>query len=492
VTTQLLAAVDLGSNSFRLEIGRIEGDRVVPIDTIKDTVRFGAGFDAEGFLQPETCARALAALARFGERLRGFAPGKVRAVGTNALRVARNAQEFLPLAERALGFPIEIIAGREEARLVYLGVSHTLAFASEPRLVFDIGGGSTEFIIGRGYEAEHMESLPLGCVTYTLRYFGDHRYSAKAFQKAELAARSRLEEIASDFNARRWRSAYASSGTARALAEILERNGWSREGITPAGLALLRERMIHAGDARSLLQAGIAALKPERAPVLAGGLAIMSAILSELTIEQALPAGGALRLGVLYDLLGRFEHADIRETTVLRMNERFGVDNAQATRVAALAEQLLEHWRPAPDEHSRQLLRWAASWHEVGRMVAHDDYHKHGAYVLEHADLPGFSTGEQRHVGRLVLSQRGNLRKLRDSLDDPRLFPLVLALRLAVIFAHSRRDLDWPPLSLRSGRGPRLKLARDWLDAHPLTAFLLEAEALAWRQEGIDFRLETP
>jgi exopolyphosphatase/guanosine-5'-triphosphate,3'-diphosphate pyrophosphatase len=304
-----------------------------------------------------------------------------------------------------------------------------------------------------------MESLPLGCVTYTLRYFGDHRYSAKAFQKAELAARSRLEEIASDFNARRWRSAYASSGTARALAEILERNGWSREGITPAGLALLRERMIHAGDARSLLQAGIAALKPERAPVLAGGLAIMSAILSELTIEQALPAGGALRLGVLYDLLGRFEHADIRETTVLRMNERFGVDNAQATRVAALAEQLLEHWHPAPDEHSRQLLRWAASWHEVGRMV---------------------------------LSQRGNLRKLRDSLDDPRLFPLVLALRLAVIFAHSRRDLDWPPLSLRSGRGPRLKLARDWLDAHPLTAFLLEAEALAWRQEGIDFRLETP
>lgn len=491
MTTRLLAAVDLGSNSFRLEIGRVEGNRVVPIDTWKETLRFGAGVDAQGYLSAESCAQAIATLARFGERLRGFGPDQVRAVGTNALRVARNAAEFLPLAERALGFPIEIVAGREEARLIYAGVSHTLPNSKDPRLVVDIGGGSTEFILGRQFEPELMESVPVGCVGHSLRHFPDGRFTAKAFLRAELAARSVIEGVVDEFSRRRWQEAFGSSGTARALAELLEKNAWSEEGITRSGLADLRQFMIRHGDVRSLLSSGLQALKTERAPVLAGGLAIMAALMDELKIERILPAGGAMRLGVLYDLLGRFEHSDLRETTVNRINERYGVDAAQARRVSELATFFLAPFEPRASEHTRQLLRWAASWHEIGRAIAHDDYHKHGSYVLEHADLPGFSTGEQRVIGQLVLGQRGNLKKVRGLIDEPRWRGPLSALRLAVIFAHARRDIDSPPVTLRAGRGLRLALPEAWLEEHPLTAYLLEGEAASWRAEGVDFRVES-
>ncbi|MBI3149460.1 MAG: Ppx/GppA family phosphatase [Betaproteobacteria bacterium] len=491
MTAQLLAAVDLGSNSFRLEIGRVEGERVVPIDTWKETLRFGAGLDQNDYLSGESCAQAIAALARFSERLRGYAPERVRAVGTNVLRVARNAGEFLPLAERALGFPIEIVAGREEARLIYLGVSHTLPYTNDPRLIVDIGGGSTEFILGRGFEPMVMESVPIGCVGFSLRHFSDGRFTAKAFGRAGLAARSMIEGVVDAFAPRRWKSAFGSSGTARALSEILEKNGWSSEGITREGLQALRQFMIESGDLRGLLQTGLLALKTERAPVLAGGLAIMEVLLDELAIERVLPAGGAMRLGVLYDLLGRFEHSDLRETTVSRINERYGVDAAQARRVSELASALLGEIEPRATEHTRQLLRWAASWHEIGRAIAHDDYHKHGSYVLEHADLPGFSTGEQRLIGQLVLGQRGSLKKVRPLVDDGRLRNSLCALRLAVIFAHARRDAPLPTLSLRSGRAIRLALPAAWLEQHPLTAYLLDAEASQWRAEGVDFRADS-
>ena len=232
-----LAAVDLGSNSFRLEIGRIERDQIYPLDTWKDTIRFGAGLDADGNLKPDAQARALAALARFGERLRGWSPGNVRAVATNTLRVAHNAGEFLPQAEKALGFPIEIVSGREEARLIYLGVSHTLPLSSEPRLVVDIGGGSTEFIIGRGFDPKRVESLKLGCVSFSLRYFASGKITRQGMRQAELDARSQVEEIAADYGEGKWHDAYGSSGTARALSEILEQNGWSEEGITSCAIA---------------------------------------------------------------------------------------------------------------------------------------------------------------------------------------------------------------------------------------------------------------
>src|SRR5438270_2901497 len=297
-TAATLAVVDLGSNSFRLEIGRVEGGQIYRQDTWRETLRFGAGLDSDGRIKPAAMKAAIECLQRFRERLSGVHPWAVSGVATDTVRVASNVREFLPQAERALGFPIDVIGGHEEARLIYLGVAHVLPPSAAPRLVIDIGGGSTELIIGRGLEPERLESLKIGCVGVTQRFFATGKITSAAFDAAETAARVEIEAVAREFGPEHWRDAYASSGTAAALAEILEQNGFSSGGITPAGLARLRKRMILAGHA-SRLQ--LHALKPERAPVLAGGLAIMSAAVVELGVERIDPVGGALRLGVLYD-----------------------------------------------------------------------------------------------------------------------------------------------------------------------------------------------
>jgi exopolyphosphatase len=338
-----LAVVDLGSNSFRLELGRVEGDQIFRLDTVRETLRLGAGIDERGRLTSPARRAALACLARFGERLRGLHPSAVRAVATNTFRVAKNAATFLPQAEAALGFPIDIIGGLEEARLIYLGVAHVLPPSSSPRLVIDIGGGSTEIIIGRGLEPERLESLNIGCVGLTQRFFPDGALSAIAFAAAETHARAEIEAIAREFGREHWREAYASSGTALALAELLEQNGLSEGGITREGLARLRKRMIGAGHVRRLKLAG---LKPERVPVLAGGFAIMYAALAELEVRRINPVGGALRLGVLYDLLGRTARRDSRAATVERFLDRYHIDRPHAYRVAALAKALYQRAVP--------------------------------------------------------------------------------------------------------------------------------------------------
>ncbi len=339
-----LAVVDLGSNSFRLEVGRVEGDQIFRLDTWRETIRFGAGMDEKGRLTTAAKRAALACLTRFRERLSGLHPSAVRAVATNTFRVAKNAATFLPQAEAALGFPIDIIAGHEEARLIYLGVAHVLPPSEAPRLVIDIGGGSTEFIIGRGLTPERLESLKLGCVNVSQRFFPSGALRADAFVAAETHARAEIEAIAREFGREHWSEAYASSGTALALAAILEENGLSAGGITPEGLARLRKRMVGAGHMSRLALEGI---KPERAPVLPGGFAIMSAAMAELSVPRLNPVGGALRLGVLYDLLGRAGRRDSRVVTVERFLERYHVDRAHAQRVAAMARTLYLQVVPA-------------------------------------------------------------------------------------------------------------------------------------------------
>ena len=377
----------MGSNSFRLEVGRVEGDQIYRLDTWRETLRLGAGIDDRGNLTPDARRAALACLARFAERLRGLSPAAVRAVATNTLRIARNAATFVPQAERALGFPIDIITGHEEARLIYIGVAHVLPASPEPRLVIDIGGGSTEFIIGRGLEPERLDSLKVGCVGMTRRFFADGALTATAFAAAETHARAEVEAIAREFHREHWREAYASSGTALALAEILEQNGMSAGGITPGGLARLRKRMIGAGHVHRLR---LAALKPERAPVLAGGLAVMSAALAELDVPRINPVGGALRLGVLYDLLGRRVDRDARVATVEQFQSRYRVDRDHAQRIAAMAVALYRRAHDAPDADAAQRLEWAALLHETGFSVSHTGFHKHGAYIVQNADMPGF------------------------------------------------------------------------------------------------------
>ena len=319
---ETVAAVDLGSNSFRLQVGRVVDDQIYTLDSLKESVRLASGLTADKRLDEESQARALDALRLFGERMGGLDRGAVRAVATNTLRVAKNAAEFLPLAEEALGFPIEIIAGREEARLIYIGASHSLPMSAQKRLVVDIGGGSTEFIIGKRHDPLLMESLYMGCVSYTLRFFPDRRIDRKRLRDAQIAAAKEIELIAHDYRRMGWKEAVGSSGTARAIADILEMNGMNpngESGISRAGLDKLCAMLVKAGSAEAL---DIPGIKSDRLPVLPGGIAIMSAVFEELGIERMSYADGALRLGVLYDLLGRFHHHDMRDSTVARWSPR--------------------------------------------------------------------------------------------------------------------------------------------------------------------------
>ncbi|CAG0993211.1 exopolyphosphatase / guanosine-5'-triphosphate,3'-diphosphate pyrophosphatase [Burkholderiales bacterium] len=481
----MLAVVDMGSNSFRLEVGRVEGNQIYRLDTVRETLRLGAGIDAKGNLTPQARRDALACLSRFGERLRGFDGANVRAVATNTFRVARNAAAFLPRAEAALGFPIDVIAGHEEARLIYLGVAHVLPPGDAPRLVVDIGGGSTEFIVGRGMAPERLESLKLGCVTMTARFFADGTLSKRAFEAAETHAQVEVEAIAREFSRRHWKEAYASSGTALALADILEQNGFSAGGITPDGLARLRKRMIAAGHARHLKLAG---LKAERVPVLAGGFAVMAAAIEELDVPRIDPVGGAMRLGVLYDLLGRREHRDSREATVESFIDRYRVDRPHAERVAALARELHRQAATRTDAAVARRVAWAALLHEVGYTVSHLGFHKHGAYILGNADMPGFSRQEQQSLALLVLGCRGGLDKVAGALADAGVRAQLLALRLAVLFHHARQPIDAPRIRIRAGRAPAIDAPARWLRAHPLTAHLLAKERDEWRKAGWPWR----
>lgn len=481
-----VAAVDLGSNSFRLQVARVVDDQIYPLDSLKDTVRLGAGLGADNTLDQDTCSRALASLGRFGERLRGLPRDAVRAVGTNTFRVARNAQEFLRQAEAALGFPIEIIAGREEARLIYLGVSHGLPASSDKRLVVDIGGGSTEFIIGTGLKPQQMESLYMGCVSYSQRYFPDGKIGKSALRLADLAARAEVQAIRGEFSAAHWQQAVGSSGTAKALAEILHMNGYSDNGITPAGLARLRDAMLKAGDCHKLQLAG---LRADRVPVLGGGFAIMAAIFAELDIASMGVADTALREGVLYDLLGRFHRHDMRETTVRQFMRRYHVDPVQAGHVGQLGIDLLRQLagsQPLDLDAALKRLSWAARLHEIGLSIAHSGFHKHSAYIIEHADMPGFSKKEQAQLARLVLAQRGSLNKAAQLLPDNEAWAQILALRLAALFYRSRTDIELPEIRLGwHGSGFELALSKDWLTRNPLTETALENEAREWKGAGV-------
>ena len=485
-----VAAVDLGSNSFRLQVARVVEDQLYPLDSLKDTVRLAAGLTADKYLDGDACARALASLKRFGERLRGLPRNAVRAVGTNTFRVARNSAQFLQQAEAALGFPIEIIAGREEARLIYLGVSHGLPASSEKRLVVDIGGGSTEFIIGTGLKPQRMESLYMGCVSFSQRFFPDGRISKNALQQAELAARIEVQSIASEFHAHHWRQALGSSGTAKALADILQMNGYSAEGITSEGLARLRTAMIKAGDCNRLQLAG---LRPDRVPVLGGGFAIMAAVFAELGIARMSVADGALREGVLYDLLGRFHHHDMRETTVRQFMRRYHVDPVQAGHVGQLGIDLMRQLAksmPVEVETGLQHLSWASRLHEIGLSVAHSGFHKHSAYIIEHADMPGFSKKEQARLSRLVLAQRGSLARAAQLSPDSEAWAQILALRLAVLFYRSRTGFELPEIRLGwNGAGFELALSKEWLARNPLTETALAAETKEWKSTGLRLML---
>jgi exopolyphosphatase/guanosine-5'-triphosphate,3'-diphosphate pyrophosphatase len=479
-----LAAVDLGSNSFRLEIGRAEGSLIVREGYWKETVRLAAGLDDTNRLSKKSIETAVNTLARMNERLRGMPGEQVRAVGTQTLRLARNVNDFLLDAQNALGYPIEVISGREEARLVFEGCMHTLPPSNLRRLVVDIGGASTEIIVGRGFSADKAESFKVGCVNTSLRFFKEGRIDRASLKKAQVAAAAEFEEAIADFSRAQWEEAFGSSGTVGAVSEILRAQGWSDGAINSEGLLKLRYALLDAGEIRRIRLAG---LKPDRQEVLAGGVAVLSAVFETLGVDEMRPARGALRVGVLYDLLGRREQHDLRDTTVERMLDRFGVDRDQAKRVAGTALSLFGELVPGAREELGKRLGWAALLHEVGFAISHSDYHKHSSYLVQNADLAGFSTSDQEHIALLVLGQRGNLRKIHTALEDRERTAKILALRLAVILNHARRSIELPRLVLKFGRSIDFGLDGDWLARHPLTQFLLEEEAAHWSRVGIGF-----
>ena len=488
----IIAAVDLGSNSFRLQVVRIVDDQLYPLDSLKETVRLASGLSANNELDAAAQERAIACLKRFNERLRDLPPEAVRVVGTNTFRVVKGAKQFIRDAEAALGFPIDIIAGREEARLIYLGVSHGLPPSSAKRLVVDIGGGSTECIIGEGYQPLEMESLYMGCVNFTQRFFGDGKITKSALQQAELAARAETQSIAASFAAGHWCEAIGSSGTARALADVLQQNGWSDGAITAQGLEKLRGLLVKAGDVKNLLLPG---LQGDRVPVLPGGFAIMAGVFAELEIESMAVTGGALREGVLYDLLGRFHHHDQRDASVNHFMSRYHVDVKQTVRVEALALHLLEQTTLQSSselEISLHLLRWAARLHEVGISIAHAGYHKHSAYILAHADMPGFSKHDQARLSLLVRAHRGSLVKLiRDQPLEDVNWTLIAILRLSVLLCRNRRDLQHSAISIqRKPSKVRLHLAPQWLAENPLSEYLLQDEVRQWKAIGHELAVE--
>ncbi|HEX2649118.1 MAG TPA: exopolyphosphatase [Burkholderiales bacterium] len=484
----LLAAVDLGSNSFHLQVGRVVDGQIYSLDSLREVVRLGAGLTSEKRIDRATQARALEALERFGERLRGLPRSAVRAVGTNALRVAKNSPAFLREARAALGFPIEVIAGREEARLIYLGVAHSTPPAPQRapcrRLVVDIGGGSTELIVGQGFEPLLTESLYMGCVSFSLAFFPEGKVEKSRMKKAELAARQELAGMVREYRTLGWEEAIGSSGTARALETILAENGFAEEGITREGLDRLRSLLIKHERAEP---GRIAGLRKDRAPVLPGGVAIMLSILDELGIEKMTVSEGALRHGVLYDLLGRVQHKDMREATVSQFMRRYHVDAAQAERVRLLALRIFDSMEKKEDaESDRLLLDWAARLAEVGLSVAHAQYHKHSAYILQNADMPGFSRMEQQRLARIVLAQRGKLGKVQDEGLEGSDWTLVFALRIAALALRSRTEAKLPLMRVEGDKaGYAIELPQSWLEDNPLTASALETESGHWKSIGM-------
>ena len=479
----MLAAIDLGSNSFHMVIARLINGQIQIIDQRGEKVQLAAGLSPVTGISEDAQQRALDCLERFAQPIRGLHRYQVTVLGTNTLRAANNSREFIKRANEVLGFPIEVISGVEEARLVYLGVAHTLADDDGKRLVIDIGGGSTEFVIGERFKPKALESLHMGCVSYTDRYFSNGELSESNFSRAIAAARKELQIIKGRYKYLGWENTVGSSGTNRAVSRVLLNYGLSDSGIDAAGLNRLKKIIIESNHIDKLELQGI---KEQRLKVLPAGVAILIAIFKELDIDEMSYSDGALREGALHDLIGRGKHEDVREKTVLNMQSRFVVDTAHAMNVRNTAlnlrAQVADKWRINEQEHE-EWLRWAADLHEVGLSIAHNQFHKHGAYLIQHCDMPGFSKPIQELVALIVKHQRKKA-VVAETVELSKrgrktISRLIIILRLSILF-HQGRDPDASSVVLpkitASKFSINLEFPKGYLDDHPMTVLDLESE----------------
>ncbi|RAP57331.1 Ppx/GppA phosphatase family protein [Oleiagrimonas sp. MCCC 1A03011] len=485
----LLAAADLGSNSFHLVVARYDKGTPRIIDRVRDSVRLAAGVRSDGALDPDYLQRAQDCLARFGQRIASIPGAHVRAIATNAVRQLADPEGFLEQAEQALGQPVEVVSGREEGRLIFLGVSHGLPRSKQRRLVIDIGGGSTEFIIGRGLEPLQTESIQVGCVASTLRFFPDGALTAARWQRAQDEIGLQLQQFAADYRELGWNETIGSSGTAKAIGTIVQNMKLSDDGVRIEHLAVLRDRLLEAGRIDAIDLPGLSA---ERAPIIAGGVAILEAAFRALSIRRLQVCEIAMREGVLWDLVGRSSDRDPRIASIRSLAARYAVDTAQAERVEDTALQLFEQAAAGWDFHpgEREWLSWAARVHEIGLSIAHSQHHVHAGYILRHADLAGFSRQEQELLAAIV---QGHRRKPDVALFDA--LPvryrtlarrIAALLRLAVLLRRARREQKLPPLRLHAENDRiDLHLPPAWLQRHPLTATDLEREASYMAELGL-------
>ncbi len=470
---ELLAAVDLGSNSFHMVVARAVLGQLRIVDRIKEHVRLAEGLDGKGGLSEEALIRAHDCLERFGQRLAAIPRGRVRAIATNTVRQLRQPQNFLMPAETALGHDIEVVSGREEARLIYLGVAHGSPPRSEHRLVIDIGGGSTEFIVGAGFDAIERESLQMGCIATTRRFFADGKLSAKRWKEARTEITAEFQQFASTYRNLGWQEVLGSSGTIKAVADAATAMKVGRGAITDSALAAVRDRLLGFDRIQDIKLPGLSA---DRRPVIAGGLLILDAAFAELDLKKMVVSDYALREGVLYDILGRGTGHDPRDGSVRALAERYDVDRDHAARIEATAlalfDQVADAWNLDGDD--RRLLGWAARVHEIGLAVAHSQYHQHGAYLFEHSDIAGFSRTEQQFIAALVRNQRRGFNLASISALTDRLAGAALncaqILRLSVLMHRSHDTQEVPITGLKARDGQlELSLPREWLATHPLT-----------------------
>ncbi|MCY1403391.1 Exopolyphosphatase [compost metagenome] len=477
----LIAALDLGSNSFHMVLAKADHGEVRILERFGEKVQLAAGIDEARNLSEEAMQRGFDCLRRFAQFIHGMPPGSVRVVGTNALREARNRSEFIRRAEPILGHPVEVISGREEARLIYLGVSHTLPDTAGRRLVTDIGGGSTEFIVGQRFESQLRESLQMGCVSYTQRYFKDGKITPARYAQAYTAARLELMSIENSLRRLGWDEAVGASGTIRSVCLAIQAGGHGNGEINPEGLAWLKRKIFKLGEVEKL---DIEGIKPDRRPIFPAGLAIVEALFDALELTRLTHSEGALREGVLYDLLGRHHHEDVRERTIGALMERYHVDAEQAARVEAKAlktlEQVADAWDLKDDWH-RELLVWGSRVHELGLDIAHYHYHKHGAYLIEHSDLAGFSRQDQLTLALLVRGHRRNIpadRFAELGEEGDKLIRLCIVLRFAILFHHIRGHQQMPSVTLKcAAKSLDIRFPDDWLATNPLTRADFEQEA---------------
>lgn len=490
---ELLAAVDLGSNSYHMVVARYQHGELRVIDRLRDSVRMAAGLQRDGSLESGRRDRALACLARFGQRLRALPSGRVRAVATNTVRRMSAPHAFLLPAETALGHPIEIVSGREEARLIYLGVAHSLPESRERRLCIDIGGGSTEFIIGSGMEALETESLQMGCVASTLRFFEDGKLTPKRWRQAQTEIGVELQQFAAGYRARGWGETIGSSGTIRAIGNIVQTNGWSDVDITRASLERLRDALLAAGSIERLRLTG---LSEERQGVIAGGIAILEAAFSALDLQRMQVCETAMREGLLYDLIGRAEQTDPRTASIESLMRRYDADSSQARRVETTAhllfDQVADTWQL--DGDALDWLRWAARIHEIGLAIAHSQHHVHGAYLVRHSDLAGFTRQEQDFLATILRCQRRkpDLEALAALPERSRrtAVRVTVLLRLAILLHRARSADHLSALGAQADdRTLELKLPRSWLEQRPLTVADLDQEREHLKDLGIKLQL---